>query len=54
MYKFVISDTKRKQNDFFENFWNIDQFLMALITWLLKPKCMLTHIFDFLSYENTI
>jgi len=54
MYKFVIPDTKRKQNDFFEIFWNIDQVLVALITWLLKLKYMLTHIFDFLSYENTI
>jgi hypothetical protein len=54
MYKFVIPDTKRKQNDFFEIFWNIEQVLVALITWLLKLKYMLTHIFDFLSYENTI
>ena len=27
---------------------------MTLINWLLKPKCMPKHIFEFLMYENTI
>jgi len=42
MYKRVILNMKRKQNDFF---WNIDVVLMTLINWLLKPKCMLKLFF---------
>jgi len=29
------------------NFWNIDLVLVTLINWLLKPKFMLIHIFEF-------
>jgi hypothetical protein len=46
-YKFVILNIKRKQNNFFGFFWNIGQVLVTLINWLLKPKCMLKHIFFF-------
>jgi len=53
-YKFVITDTKTKQN-IFGIFLNIGLVLITLINLLLKPKCMLKHIFfEFLLYENTI
>jgi hypothetical protein len=45
-YKVVTPDIKRKQNNFFWNFWNIGLVLVTLINWLLKPKCMLIHIFE--------
>jgi len=38
MYKFVIPNTKTKQNIFFGNFLNVGQVLVTLINWLLKPK----------------
>jgi hypothetical protein len=41
----MTPDIKRKQNNFFWNFWNIGLVLVTLINWLLKPKCMLIHIF---------
>jgi hypothetical protein len=44
-YKAVTPNIKRKQNNFFWNFWNIDLVLVTLINWLFKPKCMLIHIF---------
>jgi len=53
-YKVVTPDTKRKQNNVFWNFSNIGLILVTLINWLLKPKCMLIHIFEFLLYENMI
>jgi len=44
-----------KQNKiFFGYFLNIGLVLEALINWLLKPKCMLTHILNFLLNENMI
>ena len=55
-YKIITPDIKRKQNKIFYNFWNIGLVLVTLINWLLKPKCMLIHIFLKFSllYENTI
>jgi hypothetical protein len=58
-YKVVTPDIKRKQNNFFWNFWNIGLVLVTLINWLLKPKCVLIRIFIFYFlyiyiYENTI
>ena len=45
-YKVVTPDIKRKQNNVFWNFWNIGLVLVTLINWLLKPKCILIHIFE--------
>ena len=44
-YKIITPYIKRKQNKFFWKFWNIGLVLVTLINWLLKPKCMLIHIF---------
>ena len=46
-YKVVTPDIKRKQNNFFWNFWNIGLVLVTLINWLLKPKCVLIRILNF-------
>jgi hypothetical protein len=50
MYKFVIPDTKIKQNKIFVVFEILANVLLTLINWLLKPKCMLKHCF--LVYEK--
>ena len=44
-YKFIISDTKTKQNKIFVVFEILANILLTLINWLLKPKCMLKHFF---------
>ena len=54
MYKCVILNITRKQNIFFGIFRNINLVLVTLITWLLKPKCILMYIFQLFLYENMI
>jgi len=49
-YKFIISDIKTKQNNFFVIFEILTNVLLILINWLLKPKCMLKYFF--LVYEK--
>jgi hypothetical protein len=49
-YKFLIPDTKTKQNKICVVFEILVSVLLTLINWLLKPKCMLKYCF--LVYEK--
>jgi hypothetical protein len=42
-YKFIIPDTKTTQNKIFVVFEILANVLLTLISWLLKPKCIIKH-----------